>query len=357
MKLITIIALFTILTSTFNTLALDKYTVKKGNPIGQLETWEISDANLTATIVPDRGAMINSIKRKLNNVSYEVLNAATDQAQITPIRGKDNIQLYGIPILFPFSNRIKNGEFQFNGKTYKVTNLWNDQGPIHGYVYAKKFNLFKKSATEDNASISFIYESDNDNDFKGNFGNLTLMVTYTVQKNTLHIRTEITNNNKFAIPVEIGFHPFFKVDNENRSKSKIRLNPSEAVVKSQWKIKDSYPTGKLIRPDNDSQKLFDGEEIGDSKYDNVYYMGKNGDKSATLEINPNNIRISIMSSENFKNWVVCVPDWKSDSIMIEPCTSVTNAVNMQNIPQANLNVLKPGETQENWFTIQCESIK
>ena len=58
----------------------------------------------------------------------------------------------GVPILFPFPNRIRDGAFAFQGRTF---GLARNHGPnaIHGFVYDRAWEVVEHRATADEAFL------------------------------------------------------------------------------------------------------------------------------------------------------------------------------------------------------------
>ncbi len=115
-------------------------------------------------------------------------------------------------IIGRYGNRIANGEFKLDGKTY---NLPKNDGPntLHGGT--KGFNkvVWKAEPFEkkDSAGVIFIYTSpDGDQGFPGN---LKTKVTYTLNNNNeLTFDYEATTDK--ATPVNLTQHSYFNLDGE-----------------------------------------------------------------------------------------------------------------------------------------------
>ena len=61
----------------------------------------------------------------------------------------------GMAILVPFANRIKGGEYEFNGKKYFL-NKNSEGNAIHGLVVNKRFEVINKSSNSFSFGSNFI---------------------------------------------------------------------------------------------------------------------------------------------------------------------------------------------------------
>src|SRR5262245_52192255 len=86
----------------------------------------------TARILPDAGFTCYSLNIPVNSQTVDVLDSEPKFAE-TGERPTRN----GIPLLFPFPNRIRKGKYQWAGKSYELTGLRLDDfgNIIHGMVF------------------------------------------------------------------------------------------------------------------------------------------------------------------------------------------------------------------------------
>ncbi len=100
------------------------------------------------------------------------------------------------PVLFPVVGGLKNGEYHFNDKIYKM--------PKHGFARDKEFKIVSHETTE----IWFMLEADEDTkkmypfDFK-------LEIGYRLEDMTLKVFWRVQNPSEDTIYFSIGGHPAF----------------------------------------------------------------------------------------------------------------------------------------------------
>ncbi|WP_409291564.1 aldose epimerase [Peribacillus sp. SCS-37] len=155
-----------------------------------------SAAGSWVTIAPGRGGLVTSFGAG----DYEALymNEKTFHDKEANVRG-------GIPILFPISGQLENGEYTLKGKTYKMKN--------HGFARNLPWQAVK-SRTEEGASVTLVLLSSENTRMSYPF-DFRLEFTYILKGTTLTIEQEYKNFSAEALPLYPGFHPYFAADDKN----------------------------------------------------------------------------------------------------------------------------------------------
>jgi aldose 1-epimerase len=107
--------------------------------------------------------------------------------------------------LVPFSNRIANGRFEFDGQVVEVPRNWPDPAvrhPMHGDGWAACW----QTLTADASSAMIAHEHDGNQGWPFRY---RAVQEYRVDGNTLRLRLSLENRESRATPGGIGLHPFF----------------------------------------------------------------------------------------------------------------------------------------------------
>jgi galactose mutarotase-like enzyme len=97
-------------------------------------------------IAPAAGFNAFSFRTLHNGAPYELFVApASDEA----LRGGGFG--FGCPILFPFPNRTRNGQYRFGGQTYQLDAKWKDGNAIHGLVHSCAWTILESGADGEQA--------------------------------------------------------------------------------------------------------------------------------------------------------------------------------------------------------------
>jgi aldose 1-epimerase len=112
--------------------------------------------------------------------------------------------------LSPFTCRMKNGEFDFDNKAYKIDKFYLPPHAIHGIVYDAVYTVKVAEANDDKAFVTLEYfYSGQDNGYPYPF---SISHTWVLEAdNTLSVTTTVTHTNNQAIPYAQGWHPYFKL--------------------------------------------------------------------------------------------------------------------------------------------------
>lgn len=123
------------------------------------------------------------------------------------------------PVLFPIVGRLKNDEYVFKGKTYKM--------PQHGFARKMDFEIINSEADR----ISFLLKSDESTLAVYPF-HFELSIHFRLEKNTLITEYEVKNASESEMYFSIGAHPGFNCElhlGEKRSDYKLKFNKAEKL--------------------------------------------------------------------------------------------------------------------------------
>lgn len=270
--------------------------------------------------------------------NVELLYAAPNMYQGTPPTRT------GIPILFPFPNRIRDGRFTWENKEYRlVPNDSVARNAIHGFVCRRRWRVLETKADSESAWVTAEFQGARDaadctalwpTDYR-------IRVTYRLAANRLAIEAVIDNPDQKPMPFGLGYHPYFAITAEKDSKMRV-------PARSYWDLQDSLPTGKIL-PVEGACDLRRGRSLESLVLDHVltdvaHEPPANGlvflgaiEREAGLEM-------QMFASPEFREVVVFTPLHRQ-AACIEPYTCVTDAINLQQRGvAAGLRVLQPGES-------------
>jgi len=262
----------------------------------------------------------------------------TSEAVIEPVRFEDFISRptsYGIPVLFPFPNRLRDGAFTFRGRRYPIN------PPRHGLVRDKAWRVTGRGASpEEGAWIRSEIEAAHFPEvilrqFPFPFA---LRVLHRLRKGALEIEAEAENTGKGPMPVGFGIHPYFR---------KPDRGSLQAPVTQRWELADSLPTGKRL-PVDEAFDLREPRTLAGLMLDDIF-TGLTADASGTVRCFLNDevkgTRTTVeFPVRQFPHLVVYTPPSPRAAICIEPNSCPTDAFNLQARGiEADVTVLEPGE--------------
>jgi aldose 1-epimerase len=240
---------------------------------------------------------------------------------------------YGIPLLFPFPNRVRDGVFTFQGRSYPV------DPPRHGFVRDKAWNVLARGASaEEGAWIrSTINAEDHEAKILRQFPfPFTLEATWRVREGALHLEVEARNQGALPMPAGFGIHPYFR----RPARGTITVPASR-----RWELEEALPTGNVVNVD----PRFDLREPRDIEglvLDDIYTglrAEEDGLTRCHLDDAVARVRTTVeFSREQFPHVVVYTPPAPRPALCIEPNTCPTDAFNLQaRGVDADVIVVKP----------------
>ena len=152
-------------------------------------------AMITSILVPDRDGKLGDVALGYNSLE-EYINAA-EKPYFGAVVGR-------------VGNRIANGEFTLDGKTYKLK-VNNGPNHLHGGLTGFDKVVWSAKVNEENNSIELTYTSRDGEE--GYPGNLACKVTYRLtEKNELIVEYHATTDK--ATPVNLTQHTYFNLKGE-----------------------------------------------------------------------------------------------------------------------------------------------
>lgn len=280
-----------------------------------------------AAIIPSCGAILHAFTVIVNGKEVNVIESYESETDF-----KNNVTSKGFlgAKLSPFVCRLNRGKYNFAGKEYIIEKYYYEKNALHGLLYDQPFTIIKQQANKDGAKVSMKYEYQATD--PGYPFNYDCIVTYELEKeNKLNVITEITNKNETDIPIQDGWHPYFKIETKIDD-LKLQFQSIEMVEFD----KDLIPTGNLIP----YKKFYKPKKIGNTSLDNCFTLNfSEGQPICLLQNTEKNIQVEIHTDESYPYLQIYTPSHRN-SIAIENISSVPDAFNND----MGLKILSPGDS-------------
>ena len=211
-------------------------------------------------------------------------------------------------ILFPFTNRIKNGKYRHDDKEFSLKlNFQQEKNAIHGLVYNKQFTIINEKYNHHFGQVVLAYSQlKKENGFPFLY---SIYITYTLEKDVLRIKIDVKNNGKNTFPFCIGWHPYFNTS--NLSESYVTLNTDKKILLDEHKVPVRL---KKINP-------VYKEKIENKSFDDCYLLKEN---AVYLETPDYKVKLESSTQENYLQ--LYTPNDKN-CIAVEPMTAPSNSFN------------------------------
>ncbi len=169
----------------------------------------ISDnrSGASAKIAADLGFNCFEFIAPVNDERVEVIDAASDFAE-----GKQSPSGHGIPILFPYPNRIRGGKYQWKGQEYHLPPgkvAYNKDNAIHGFCLDRPWRVTEQGENFVTGEFKLSQDAPDRRDFWP--ADFVLEVRYRLQDTALCADIRVTNPDIVPLPWGFGTHPYFKL--------------------------------------------------------------------------------------------------------------------------------------------------
>ena len=310
--------------------------------IGNMQIIEMQCGGYRMQVVPELGGQLISLEKD----GVEALNVPGD-----PQLFVEKSTSYGLPILFP-PNRIDGGKFATETREYQFEVNEPARGnSLHGFLHKRPWQLVKA----EEGVVQVAYEAGPETDFYQYYPH-TFRAVQTNQLSDEGLYQEVCIENRGAepMPIGLGFHSAFKVDEQSLVRISVgkriemsermlptgevrELNEEEARLRANgltpvaWSMDDHY-TAKPIDVDG---KTFHGAVV-ERKDGRIFY-----------EVDP-----------FYQHWMIWNSNQAGNLICLEPQNWRVNAPNLVNQGMSNeeagFYLLQPGESLTTYTKLWIE---
>lgn len=306
----------------------------------------------TARIAPEFGFNCFDFIARMREWSISVLDAdpAFPHESLRPSG-------HGLPILFPFPNRIRAARFTWEGREYFIppeTGRHDKAGnAIHGYCLDRPWRV---ASLGDRFAVGQFQLSLDAPERRPLWpADFRIEVRYELRGTTLRADIHIENPDTKPLPWGFGTHPYFRLPLDEQSQ------PSRCLIQAsaagEWVLQDCLPTGER-RPVSEDKDLRDGEYFDVLKLDDVQtdLQLENGAVECGVIDEAAGLQVTQRCDPAFRELVVFTPPARA-CVCLEPYTCTTDAINLQPCGiDAGLRVLAPGERTHLWFELTAGTL-
>jgi aldose 1-epimerase len=222
----------------------------------------------------------------------------------------------GIPILYPWANRLGANTYTAENVTVELTPGENGVRPdpnglpIHGVLAAYPgWRVTAESANELTAEVDFGADERLRAGFP--FPHL-LALTVRLADRTLSVHTTVTATGDTAVPLCFGFHPYLRLPDAPRSQWIIETPPLRHLILDERGL----PAGAT------EQQPATEEALGDKAFDDAYDQV---DVGAVFAVSGGRRRIEVRFEQGYPAAQIFAPA-AEDLVCFEPMTAPTDAL-------------------------------
>lgn len=306
---------------------------------------ELSDGGtgVEVRILPEYGNRASAMRVNGTNILWFPWD---DRAPI-----QEKASLNGIPFLAPWGNRLEGG-YRVNGAWHPLdaAGLHRDASglPIHGLLYEPvRWEVTRVAVGAEAASVTSRF------DFAARPEMLALWpfpheyeMTYRLAEGRLEVITTIRNKGTSAMPVAVGFHPYFTLAGVAREQIAVRV-PAGSHVEADARL---LATGAFT-----PNSLPEWVRLAEYALDDGFTdLAREADGLARFCIAGEGKKIHVEFGARYPVAIVYAPAGK-EFVCVEPMTTITNGINLAAEGRYDaLQSVEPGGEWRETFRILAE---
>lgn len=307
----------------------------------------------SAAIVPSYGFNLFDLRLPAAGEVRRVIVARDDFAARPDKPGRN-----GIPILFPFPNRVRDGRYSFEGKDYELFIEPGKGHAIHGFAIAAAWDVVDQGATPAGAYLVGRFQiGRHAPDRLASWpSDAILTVRYDLAGRRLSMTVTVENPTADRdLPYGFGIHPYFRLPFAAGRPEAGSLHLPAAEM---WALDASLPTGERLPVDRRVDFRSGGSTAGRHLDDLLTGLTFDGDR-CTCRLADDDLGTETVLSfdRTFRELVVFVPPHDDTLVAVEPYTQATDAINLvaRGI-DAGLRILRPGEADTMRIAIETSDL-
>lgn len=296
-----------------------------------------SAARTEARVVPALGNACVAFTIEVNDGRWSVL-----AEPITDDEFLHRTTRFGVPILYPWPNRVRDGRFTFRGRQYVVPANSPGGHANHGLARGRPWTVDQSGVDAAGAYVRSVVTIGDDPTDPFPFPS-RLAVEHRLRGGNLSIQAEAINLGQEPMPMGFGLHPWFGLPfglSGDRATCRVAV-PASSI----WELEDSIPTGRVV-PASGRLDLRTLTPLGTEVFDDVFTdleMSAAG-FAARVHDPATHRTVTLHADGGFQHHVLFAPS-ERDVVCLEPYTCPTDAFNLEARGiAAGVIVLEPGQS-------------
>jgi len=222
--------------------------------------------------------------------------------------------------------------------------------PMHGFLATAPWEVVEVKADQEAAWVTSRLEVYRQPDWMAQFPFAhTIEMTYRLKDGTLEVAVKLNNLSAAPMPVAIGFHPYFQVNDAPRDDWTFSVG-----AKTHWIARQNIPTGET----EPIEKMIPspmGASLRGMKLDDVFGdLIRDTSGKATMWVQGKSEKVEVVFGPKYHAAVVWFPAGpRQDFICFEPMAGITDSMNLaQKGLYKDLQYITPGQSWQESFWIK-----
>lgn len=338
---------------------MKRFLFSEKNTFGTFTTVELKDTvSGTSAEIALKGATLLSYFVNTSNGLFNIVDGFKTPEELIKAKGA---RCY---IMAPFANRIPEGKFFFEGKSYVVSPVPPRTEVIHGFTASHIYGIEECVEEDDFVSITLVTDITAER-YSGYPFSMKVSVKYTLTEDKLDVVVTGLNTGENTAPFFCGWHPYFKT-NETGIEDLILTIDAESVIAMDEKyipLKGAAAYSPIAEHKNDDyrpelskeERIINGRKL-DLCYANLNFDAK-GYAYSSIYDPQNGFKVTMYQ----KGGVTLAFSGdslnarKRKAVALEPMMAITNSYNREDFKQ--IITVHPGAASSFNFGVKAEFVK
>ncbi|MCL2545093.1 MAG: aldose 1-epimerase [Clostridia bacterium] len=320
---------------------MKEFTVSHGTlaPHG-LDMWTLTGAGHEVRILPQLGF-------NLYYWTFQGKEILTEPGDVVALGDCS----YGIPLLFPTPNRVRDATYTWRGKRYKQQKRGREVHR-HGLVRDEAFAV-RCWAAEDAACAEGVIAIEPGSPLYEAYPfPCRLTVTYTLHAGGLRLEVRVDNTGGDDLPFGFAIHPYFSKRGD--AGNVFITAPLTRIYENDEEL---LPSGKILDVSGTRLDISDCLHSVESLDLDHVYCGMTEDLCAVV-VYPGSARVTLRGDDAFRRLIVFTPKDRL-GFCIEHQTCSTDALNLHArglLTESGVLTLPAGQSWHGWITLAAEAL-
>jgi aldose 1-epimerase len=260
---------------------------------------------------------------------------------LRPWDGTDSVRRTGCFVLAPFSNRVGDSAFEYQGQRYPLRSLSAEHPlPIHGLAWKRAWSVVEQDAAS--VSLVFAHQPEGEGAMDWPFA---FEVKHQIQLDDdgVALRLSLRNLDTRSMPAGLGWHPYFLRHKECRLQFK-----AQSVWRNDGRNLPSHMTSIPAEWDFSTE-----QPLHEPGLDNCF-VGRT--EPVTISWPKEGVELTMHASEALDHLVVFTPPAEMAFFAVEPVSHANNALCMKDPTANGTRNLASGETMQISCTMRIKQI-
>jgi aldose 1-epimerase len=324
--------------------------------------------NYTAERISDHGVDIVRLADSASGVEVSIAPSVGNRLYEMKVHGKNvlnstpdgiadfrkRLESGGIPFLAPWANRLGEQDFWANGKKYifnmTLGNVAGGAVPIHGLLATSPlWEVAEVKADKRSARITSRLQFWRYPDLMAQWPfALEYEMTYELSKGALETRLVVTNLSADPMPIALGFHPCFRIQDVNRDEWTANIAARKRAIADTRLV----ATGELVPVDLPNPFPVKGQALDTGFTD----FERDAAGLAHFSIAAGEKKVEVLLGPKYTVANIYTPRGRQ-TVCFEPMTGINNGVNLYHEGKyPDLQILSPGAKWSESFWIRSSGI-